>query len=154
MWASSAACSRTSFLACAATTPAARTAQRRLSDRFLFSIPPSRRATKERWRTVSAETRQHWAGVVDRLLDLRPVQEGKESRPYLMKLTGSGETGWEAFTEVHAAELNDPEFPEPPGRPVGPSVRLLRSAWPLIVQQLLPRLRRQVDYDMVDVART
>jgi hypothetical protein len=81
-------------------------------DRFLFSYPSGRPSTKERWRSLSAESRQHWAGAVEKLLALPMVEEGDEVRPYLMKLAGSGEAAWEAFTERHAAELNDPDFPE------------------------------------------
>jgi hypothetical protein len=32
-------------------------------------------------------------------------------RPYLLRLDGEGRPAWQRFTEHHAAELNDPEFP-------------------------------------------
>jgi hypothetical protein len=81
-------------------------------DRFLFSYPADPRAAKESWITLSPVARHAWEGVVDKLLNLEMVSAGKEDRPYLLKLTGCGEKAWEGFTEAHAAELNDPDFPE------------------------------------------
>ncbi len=117
-------------------------------DRFLFSYPAGRPSTKERWRSLSAESRQHWAGAVEKLLALPMVEEGDEVRPYLMKLAGSGEAAWEAFTERHAAELNDPDFPEH-----------LAGAWAklrgygarlALVLHLLRQVCGETDLDLVD----
>jgi hypothetical protein len=81
-------------------------------DRFLWSYPADLPARGERWQEVSPDTLGNWRDVVDKLL-LLPMAEGDgQSRAYLLKLTAEGSREWQAFTEGHAAELNDGRFPD------------------------------------------
>jgi hypothetical protein len=77
-------------------------------DRFWGSYPADLPAVGERWTGVDAGARRAWSGAVGKLLDL-PMAAGK---PNLLKLTRCGKRAWEKFSCDHAAEVNDPDFPD------------------------------------------
>jgi hypothetical protein len=84
-------------------------------DRFLFSLPDDLPAAGEQWREVSSDASRAWANAVECLLALSaadPQEPGGEGRPVLLRLDSEGRRAWERFTARHAAELNDPEFPD------------------------------------------
>jgi hypothetical protein len=97
-------------------------------DRFLFNYPPDVRAVGERWREVSPEAVAAWTGAVERLLLLgmvgertgprvqasvfTPPAEDEKCRPFVLRLDADGRVAWQRFTDRHAAELNDTEFPD------------------------------------------
>ena len=105
-------------------------------DRFLFGFPEPLKAKGEQWLSVSDTARAAWAEVVQQLLNLSMVtvtepaaprgataEEGvfaataptaddeSHVRPFLVNLTTCGRKSWKQFTDAHAAELNDPDFP-------------------------------------------
>jgi DNA primase len=82
-------------------------------DRFLSIYPVELDAVGERWREVSAESLAAWDRAVKRLLQLEMVKEdgGSGFRPYFYNLTEGAREAWKRFTDAHAAELNDPDFP-------------------------------------------
>src|SRR5262245_58076614 len=50
-------------------------------------------------------------GTVQRLLTLQMESAGEGLRPFFTNLNQDGRAAWERFTQGHAAETNDPEFP-------------------------------------------
>lgn len=80
-------------------------------DRFLFSYPAPMPAIGEQWREVSQEASDVWETVVGRLLELPMAVESERIRSVLVPLSSSGRAAWKEFTDAHAAELNDPDFP-------------------------------------------
>jgi hypothetical protein len=81
-------------------------------DRWLLSFPEDLPAVGEKWLEVSDEAMGCWNEAVEWLLRLEMVQEeDQRPRPYFLDLTADARRAWQGFTEEHAAELNDPEFP-------------------------------------------
>lgn len=84
-----------------------------LVDRFLFSYPAGGPARGETWREVSPQAHRSWASAVDELLSLPMVRdEDRGPASALVWLTDGGRAEWQRFTEAHAAELNDEDFPD------------------------------------------
>src|SRR5262249_41381880 len=79
--------------------------------RWLISYPASLPAKKEEWRVVNTWTTADWHMIVKRLLELEMITEVDQQRPLLVKLTTEGRKAWEDFTDRHAREVNDPDFP-------------------------------------------
>src|SRR5262249_6766890 len=81
--------------------------------RVLLRYPAGRPDGGEPGPGVSEEASRDWEVVMERLLAL-PLyrEENGEERPLIVGLSSGGKEAWKAFTEGHAAELNDPDFPE------------------------------------------
>jgi hypothetical protein len=82
-------------------------------DRFLVTLPEDLPAVGEQWNSVSRESELYWQGVVDGLLSLKMVPgDDGHPRAELVQLTANARHEWKSFTDNHAAELNDPDFPD------------------------------------------
>jgi Protein of unknown function (DUF3987)/Toprim domain len=83
-------------------------------DRILFAYPEPFRAKKETWACVSEEGQAQWEAVLKYLWKLEPKKftDGSQ-RPFLVRLTASGRSAWESFTEALATEQNREDLPDP-----------------------------------------
>jgi hypothetical protein len=85
-------------------------------DRVLFCWPEDVPAVGETWAELAPETALIWELVTVNMLRLamQPVVKDSKAvgyRPYYVRLTPEGRQAWQEFTETHAAEQNDPAFP-------------------------------------------
>jgi len=80
-------------------------------DRFLFAYPDPMPAVGEQWREVSREAIASWETAVNRLLSLHPPSGGESQQTEYPRLDPDGRLAWKEFTDLHATELNDPDFP-------------------------------------------
>jgi hypothetical protein len=84
-------------------------------DRFLFTYPARLPAIGETWREVSSEAQADWKRIVENLLLLQmvkePQEDGDRERPFFVNPTAEARAAWKTFTDAHAAETNDPDFP-------------------------------------------
>ena len=81
-----------------------------LVDRFLFAFPEHAPVSEETWRQVPEQSLAAWQEVIERLLLLQMVGEGRDARPALIHLTDCGKDAWTEFTRQHAAEVNAEGF--------------------------------------------
>lgn len=83
-----------------------------LLDRFLFCYPRDLPAVGEQFREVDSRLAAAWDTAARWLLSLQqwPAEHGP--RPKVVTLDAGGRQAWADFTSAHAAELNDPEFPD------------------------------------------
>jgi Protein of unknown function (DUF3987) len=83
-------------------------------DRILFAYPEPFRAKKETWACVSEEGQAQWEAVLKYLWKLEPKKftDGSQ-RPFIVRLTASGRSAWESFTEALATEQNREDLPDP-----------------------------------------
>jgi len=82
------------------------------TDRFLMTYPEEPPATGERWLEVSSAVMDAWEAVVEHLLALdMTIEADGRKRPYFVHLTTEGRQEWQRFTEAHAGEVNEEDFP-------------------------------------------
>lgn len=81
-------------------------------DRFLVSYPETMPAVGETWSNVPTAALATWDFVVEKLLSLDDAPAKTCLMPGIVRLTESGRGEWKAFTDRHAAEMNNPRFPE------------------------------------------
>jgi len=85
-------------------------------DRLLMSFPSEPHVTAENWMEVESATLEKLSGLIGKLrsLEMVPIQEGdkvKGWRPFIVKLTSTGRQEWQRFTQQHANERNEDDFP-------------------------------------------
>jgi hypothetical protein len=82
-------------------------------DRLLFAFPTPTPDAGENWSDVPDKALETWKNALAKLWGLEMVSEDSGVlRPFCVSLTAEGRTGWKAFTDDLAKEVNGADFPE------------------------------------------
>jgi len=95
-------------------------------DRWLFGYPNPLPMQGEDWISVHPGLAAEWSEIWHRLCDLEMEKHGDDmARPRVLPFTVEAQHAWEDWTTQHAAEGNDPAFPEHMKGPHGKLKRYL-----------------------------